>query len=239
MRAVRFAVAGLIWALTWILPVTFMIMMPGRARATHAALGSASAPATPRRAKTSQSRWPGPTARPAATEHSPSRVACSSCSRSRSRSRSSWPQWRAGKGRSAQRPRGDRGSHRPRTGHRREHRRSARLRAPAPLGQTWHDPPHRDLDRGGAAGAILRLGRTRRRCRARAKVRPPRGWVCGMSGKDVVSGMRSFVAAPRIQFRWVSELDQPARPLDPKRPAREFAAHAKRCTPTVPHADRF
>ena len=27
MRAVRFVVAGLIWALTWILPVTFMIMM--------------------------------------------------------------------------------------------------------------------------------------------------------------------------------------------------------------------
>ena len=27
MRAVRFVVAGLIWALTWILPLTFMIMM--------------------------------------------------------------------------------------------------------------------------------------------------------------------------------------------------------------------
>ena len=27
MRAVRFVVAGLIWALTWVLPVTFMIMM--------------------------------------------------------------------------------------------------------------------------------------------------------------------------------------------------------------------
>ena len=27
MRAVRFGIAGLIWALTWILPVTFMIMM--------------------------------------------------------------------------------------------------------------------------------------------------------------------------------------------------------------------
>ena len=27
MRVVRFVVAGLIWALTWILPVTFMIMM--------------------------------------------------------------------------------------------------------------------------------------------------------------------------------------------------------------------
>jgi len=27
MRAVRFVVAGLIWALTWVVPVTFMIMM--------------------------------------------------------------------------------------------------------------------------------------------------------------------------------------------------------------------
>ena len=101
MRAVRFVVAGVIWALTWVLPVTFMIMMSwacesdarrfGQRVTTHygdegddiaIAIATADRKAGGNRALTVD-------------------VARSSWSRWRSHSRSSWPPWRAARGRSA------------------------------------------------------------------------------------------------------------------------------------------
>ena len=130
MRAVRFVVAGLIWALTWIVPVTFMIMMSWACESDARRFGQRVITRYGERGRRhrDRDRQRRPQGRRQQGAHRRARRARGALARDPARVHR---RHRGGRQRAArrQRPASRRSTHRPRTGHRRQHRRPARVTA--------------------------------------------------------------------------------------------------------------